>query len=161
MLRRVRHDPDDIESRGVEPGANCGDLSIHHRARTRDVRAGVAIRDRCRREARQGRVVVDLLSIENSAMTVRRVLAQADVGGEHQGQALAAHQAQRLRHRAARVLGARAVGILCLRDAKEQHAANSQLRETMGLAQGEIRRHPVMALERRYVVELPAATDDK
>src|SRR5438132_1003197 len=111
VLGRVSHDRGAANPGGVETGAKRRDLSVHHGARPDDVRSRFCVGDRSRGQPRQRGVVVDFLSVEHTAVAVRRVLAQADVGGQRKRQAFAAQQPQRLGYRASRIVGARAVAI--------------------------------------------------
>ena len=61
-----------------------GDAAVHHVGGRDDVRAGARVREGASREQRQGRVVVDLAVADHAAVSVRRVLVEADVGHHHE-----------------------------------------------------------------------------
>jgi hypothetical protein len=68
----------------VELGANRPHPAVHHVARRHHVRSRVGVRGRSLGEQLDGQVVVDLAVANHSAVAVRGVLAQADVGDHHQ-----------------------------------------------------------------------------
>ncbi len=68
-------------SLGVELRANRAHAAVHHVGRRDGVRAGFGVRDRGLGEQLERDVVVDLTVIpDHAAVTVRHVLAKADIG---------------------------------------------------------------------------------
>src|SRR5439155_1613557 len=59
MLRRVGEDRGPFESMAVQGGADSGDLAVHHRTRSHDIRAGARLTQRNFLEQLNGSVVVD------------------------------------------------------------------------------------------------------
>ena len=84
-LRGVREDRRLHETAAVEVLTDRGDAPVHHVRRRDDVGARFRVGPGGRREERQGRVVVDRApGRDGAAVTVRRVLAEADVGDPHE-----------------------------------------------------------------------------
>ena len=71
-------------------------------------------------------VVVDLAVDDHAAVAVRRVLAEADVGEQHELGEARAQRAQRALDDAVVVPGAGALLVLLLRDAEEHHGADAE-----------------------------------
>ena len=65
---------------GVEGRADRGDLTIHHPGRRNDVGARARLADRDASVDLDRRIVRDRVTVEDTAVTVIRVLAQAEIG---------------------------------------------------------------------------------
>ena len=87
VLRGVGHDRDLAEAGVIEHVADAADAAVHHVGRRDDVGAGGGVRERGARQLLDRRVVDDLLAVEDAAVAVRGVLAQADVGDDDAGPA--------------------------------------------------------------------------
>ena len=84
-------------------------------------------------EQLQRRVVVDLLAVEHAAVAVRGVLAETDVGQQHEPRARLAQRPQRALDDAVVVPGARAVGVLLFRDAEQDQRLHAEPSGFLGL----------------------------
>ena len=159
LLGRVGEDRGVDQTRAVEPGTQRRDLAVHHRAGPYEVGAGLGVHDGGGRQSRQRAVVVDFLSIENSAVAVRRVLAQAHVSHQREGQSFTTQPAQRLRHRAAWIVGARSLRIFGFGDAEQQDTADAEVGQARRLAQREVGRQPEVPLQRRDLMAVVVSVD--
>ncbi len=86
------------------------------------------------------RVVVDLAAVEDAAVTVRRVLAQADVGEEQQLGEARPQRAQRLLDDPVAGPRARALVVLLLGDAEEDHRLHARPEQLLALADDAVDR---------------------
>ena len=84
VLGRVGHDGRALEAALVERLADRRDAAVHHVRRRHEVGAGHRVRQRRLRQLRDGRVVEDLVALDDAAVAVRGVLAEADVGHHEQ-----------------------------------------------------------------------------
>ena len=84
VLRRIRHDGRLLVSSLVERPSDGGDAAIHHVRRRDDVSASHRVRERCLCQVHHRDVVDDVLSLDDPAMAMRRVFAQANVGDDDQ-----------------------------------------------------------------------------
>ncbi len=105
--------------------ADRGDAAIHHVRRRDDVCAGHGVRERRLCQVHHGDVVDDVLSLDDAAMAMRRVLAQADVGDDDQVLDLAFERANRVLDRSVGVRRSRARCILVGRQAEQQDGGNA------------------------------------
>ena len=69
---------------GVERLPDRANPTVHHVRGRHEVGPGHRVRQRHLHQVRHGHVVDDLFAVEDAAVTVRRVLAQADVGDDDQ-----------------------------------------------------------------------------
>ena len=88
-----------VEAALVERLADRGDAAIHHVRRRDEVGAGHRVRQRRLRELLDGDVVEDLVALDDAAVAVRGVFAEADVGHHEQVAHLALERAHRGLHR--------------------------------------------------------------
>jgi hypothetical protein len=95
-LGGVAEDGRGVARRGVEGGADGFDAAVHHVAGCNDVGSGLGEGDGGAGEQGEGCVVLDFVEVcifraagavagDNSAVAVRGVLAEADVGDEDEG----------------------------------------------------------------------------
>src|SRR5438034_22389 len=94
-------------------------------SRRADVGARLDVAHRRPDEQLERLVVVDLAVADDAAMAVRRVLAQADVGEEHELREARAEVAERALDDAVVLPGAGGLLVLRLRDAEEDDRADS------------------------------------
>ena len=96
---------------------------------------------------------VDLAVVQHAAVAVARVLAEADVGDQRQSRHLGPHGAECALHDAVGVPGARALLVLLLGDAEQQHRADPECVERRALAHDLVDRalrDPVESGDRAY-----------
>jgi hypothetical protein len=94
------------------------------------------VADRRPREQVESLVVRNLLAVEDAAVAVGRVLAQADVGDEHELRDALAERPERLLDGPVVVPGARPLIVLLLRDSEEQERRDAQFSALFGLGDG-------------------------
>ena len=118
----------------IERRANRADLAVHHAGGRDHVGAGRRLRGGDPLVDLEGAVVVDPLPIENAAVAMVRVLAQAEIGDE---QCVApegvAQLPQRALHDSVLDPGTRSLGVLAGRNAKEHEAPHAHLDGGLGL----------------------------
>ena len=85
------------------------------------------------REQLERDVVHDLVAVDDAAVAVRRVLAEADVGEEHELGRTLRERTERLLDDAVLVVGARRRLVLLLRDPEEEDGADAEPQELLGL----------------------------
>src|SRR5262249_39335648 len=122
-------------------GAHGGDAAVHHVARADSVRARFDVGDGGARDQLERGVVVDLVAVEDAAVAVRRVLAEADVRQEQQLRKPRPQLAQGLLHDAVLDPRARALVVLLLRDAEQDHRLHARPEQLLALADGAVDRH--------------------
>src|SRR5439155_23559022 len=91
----------------------------------------VDVTDRGADEQLERRIVVDLLAVEDAAVSMRRVLAEADVGDEDE--VAATQLAQRALDDALVVPGGRTVLVLLVGDAEEDDGLDAEADELVRL----------------------------
>ena len=99
--------------------------AVHHVGRRDGVGARARVRDGDARQQRQRGVVVDLALVQHAAGAVRGVLAQAHVGQDRQPGRRAADGANRALHGPCVVPGRRALLVLVVGQAEQEHAADA------------------------------------
>ena len=131
VLGGVREDRNLVVARCVEASANGTHLPVHHAGRRDDVGTGIGLRDRDRRVALEGRVVVDhARMVEDAAMPVVGVLVEAVVSDEHEIVAdLLPQIPQRDLHDAVGRVGTRPDRVLHGRHAEQDHGRDPQIGE--------------------------------
>ena len=111
----------------VERGPQRADAPVHHVARRHRVGPGLGLRDRGARQQLERGVVVDhAVGAQHAAVTVARVLAQADVGEHEQLGVRRLDRARGELDHALVVPGARALLVLLGRQAEQQHARDPE-----------------------------------
>ena len=111
----------------VERGPQRADAPVHHVARRHRVGSGLGLRDRGARQQLERGVVVDhAVGAQHAAVTVARVLAQADVGEHEQLGVRRLDRARGELDHALVVPGARALLVLLGRQAEQQHARDPE-----------------------------------
>ena len=84
VFDRVAHDARIDKARGIKPRTDSGNASIHHVGRCNDVRPRTRLTDGCLNEVRQGSVIVYIMIVQLTAVTVCRILAEADIADNEQ-----------------------------------------------------------------------------
>ncbi len=133
VLRRVRHDRDVREARMVETGADGPDPAVHHVRGRDEVGAGARVRDGHRRERLEAGVVDHLAPLDQAAVAVVGVLAEAHVGHDQQ---IGEHPLDRrhgAHHDTVRRVRRRADRILPLRNAEQHHRGNPEIVDRLAL----------------------------
>jgi hypothetical protein len=125
VLRGIRHDAHPLEPALVERLPDRAHAAVHHVRGSHEVGAGGGVRQRRLHQLRDGHVVDDLLAVEDAAVAVRGVLAEAHVGDHHQVGHLALERAHGGLHRRLRIGGERAARVLCRRQPEQQHAGHA------------------------------------
>ncbi len=118
---------------GVEHVADRADAAVHHVARCDDVGAGLDVRQRRAREQLDALVVVHLAADDHATVSVRRVLAQADVRHQHELGEARAQRTQRALHDPVVLPRTRRLLVLLLGDAEEHHGLDTPAHELLGL----------------------------
>ena len=149
VLRRVRHDADAVEAALVERRADGGDASVHHVRRHHEVGAGRGVRQRGLHQPLHGGVVDDLVALDDAAVSVRRVLAQAHVGRDHQRRRGALDRANRFLHRRVGGRRLRPAASLCAGRPKSITARMPSASRGVGFAHGFVHRQLRHARHRR------------
>src|SRR5262249_53798216 len=134
VLGRVGGDRERLVPGVVERSAERGDAPVHHVARADGVGARVGVADRRAPEQLERLVVHDAVLVDDAAVPVRRVLAEAHVGEEQQVREAVAQLAQRLLDDAVRVPGAGALVVLRVRDPEQDHARDAGRSNDLDLA---------------------------
>ena len=115
-----------LEAALVERLPDGGDAAVHHVGRRDEVGAGDGVRERGLHEVRDRDVVDDLLAVDDAAVAVRGVLAQADVGDHDQVAAPRASARARPTARAPSGSAARdPIDVLVRREAEQEHAGHA------------------------------------
>ena len=114
--------------------ADGSDAAVHHVAGRNDVGAGLDVRDRGARKEVERLVVVDLVAVEDPAVSVRRVLAEAHVGDQDDLGEARTQCAQRTLDDSVLLVGAGRDVVLFLRDAEEDHRLDPEPDELANLA---------------------------
>ena len=127
----------------VERFADGGDAAVHHVGRRDDVSAGLSLRDSDLLQEFERLVVVDVVAFEMAAVTVRRVLAEADIADDHELWHRGLDGLDGALHRARRVPGRRAVCILVLRQAEDLDGGNAECGNLLGKLDGIVDREMV------------------
>ena len=118
----------------VERSADCGDAAVHHVARGDGVRSRLDVADGGALKQRQRLVVVDLVAVEDSAMPVRRVLAEADVREQNELGVAVAERSQGALDDPVVVVRAGALLVLLLRDPEQQQCFHTEAAQLVRLA---------------------------
>ena len=147
----------DGEARLVEALADRPHPPVHHVRGGDDVGARLRVRDGHPGEQRQGRVVLHLAVLDDAAVAVRGVLAQAHVGDDQQLLAGGADRADRLLHDAVVGVALGAHRVLGRGQAEEDHPADPQLLDLLGLARHLVDREVEAAGQRRDLAAQPLA----
>ena len=142
VLRRVREDRRRLERVVVERLADREHAAVHHVARRDDVCTRLRVADRGACEQLEAAVVVHLAVDDDAAVPVRRVLAQTDVGDEHELGELRAERAQRALHDPVVIPRARRLVVLLVRDTEEDDRAHAGADEAVHLADGAVDGQP-------------------
>ena len=126
-LGRVAHDRGRLgEALVVERAADGPHAAVHHVAGRDQVGAGPGVRDGDAAEQRQRRVVGDrAVVVEHAAVAVVGVLAEADIGRDHEARRGGPDGARRDLHGAVRIPRGRALGVLRRGQAEQDHAADA------------------------------------
>ena len=122
-----------LEALSVQRPANRSDSAIHHVGRGNDVGPGTGVRQRLPHQQVEGSVVLDLAVLDDAAVAVVGVLAQAGVGDHQQVRGLVLDGPYGFLHHAAVGVSFRAYRILGLGDAKQDHARDAQAPDDLGL----------------------------
>ena len=126
--------------------------SVHHVARRDDVRSRLDVRDRRAREELEALVVRHLAVDEHAAMAVRGVLAETDVGHEHELREAGPKRAERLLDDAVVLPRPGRLLVLVGRDAEEDDRLHARADELLDLADGaadRVARHAGQLLVRQ------------
>ena len=126
VLRRIRHDAGAVEALVVERLPDRADAPVHHVGRRHEVGAGFRVRQGRLDQPRHGRVVDHVLAVQDAAVAVRGVFAQAHVGQHQQARHAALDRPHGGLHRRARIRRLRADRVLVLGQAEQQHAGDAQ-----------------------------------
>ena len=122
VLGRVGDDRQLLEALGVERPADRADAAVEHVARADGVGARLGVAHGRLREQLERDVVQDLVALDDAAVAVRRVLAEADVGEEHEPGGLLPQRPERALDDPVVVVGARRGLVLLLGDPEEETA---------------------------------------
>ena len=140
VLGRIREDRKVFEPISVERSPKGADPAVHHVARGNHVRAGLRMAYGRPGEEIQGQVVHDLPVLDDATVTVRRVLAEADVGDEDELGHPLTECAERALHDPVVLPRARSLLVLGLRDAEQQHRLDTECVCFLGLVAQEVDR---------------------
>ena len=121
VLHRVAHQRRLLEALLVEGGADGADPAVHHVAGGDDVGAGLGVAHRLPGQQLEGGVVEDAVALDDAAVAVVGVLAEADVGDHAHLRDRVLDGADGLLHHPVVVVGLGAPGVLVLGDPEEDH----------------------------------------
>ena len=114
-----------LEAVVVERLADRGDAAVHHVARRDDVGARLDVADGGAGEQLEAAVVVHLAVDDHAAVAVRGVLAEADVGHQHELGEAGPQRAQRLLDDPVLLPRAGRLLVLPVRDPEQHHGADA------------------------------------
>ena len=126
----------------------AADAAVHHVRGRDDVGAGFGMGERHLGQHLQGEVVVDVAVLDDAAVTVAGVFAEADVGDDEQLRHLFLEGGDRHLDDALLVVGAGAGFVLLRRDAEQQHPGDAQLPHLLGFLDQVVDRLLVAARHR-------------
>jgi hypothetical protein len=115
-----------LEAFAVERATDRADAPVHHVARAHGVGSGLGVADGRPREQLERKVVDDLPLVDHPAVAMGHVLAETDIGEEHELGHPLAQGAQRLLDDAVIVVSAGGGFVLLLRDAEEENGADAE-----------------------------------
>ena len=127
-LRGVGQDADRFgKALLIERIADDANASVEHVGWRDEVGARSGMSDGCACKRRQRGIVEDLaVRTDEPTVAMARVLAEADVGGDHEPWRSRANRTHRRRRRTIRIPGRRSLSILLVGQAEEQHAADTE-----------------------------------
>jgi hypothetical protein len=119
MIRRL------LEAALIERRANRGDAAVHHVRGRNDVCARDRMRQGRLRQKTDGCIVDDLVALDDPAMAMRGVFAQAHISDHEEVAHLAFERAHRGLHRRIRIGCGRSRQVLRVGQAKENHCRHA------------------------------------
>src|SRR6266508_235062 len=131
VLRRVRHDRRVRKAGVVERLADRTDAAVHHVGGGDHVCARFGMRDGDAREQLERRVVADGAPLDDAAVPVARVLAQAYVGEDQQVRHHVLHRPCRLLHDAVLRVRLRAARVFLGGQTEQQHTGDPHARDVL------------------------------
>ena len=84
VFNRIGHDWNHFEIVLIKCGSNFGDPAVHHVRWGDDIGAGPGVGQRCFGKYLQGRIVINLVVDQKSAMTMVGVFTETDIGDDKQ-----------------------------------------------------------------------------
>src|SRR5205809_361452 len=148
VLCRVRHDRHLDQARLVEGLANRADTSVHHVRRRHHVRARLGLGDGDACDQFERRIVLHGPVLDDAAVTVAGVLAEAHVGDDEQIRHGVLHGADRLLDDAVVGVGFRPAGVLVVGQAEHQHRGDAVARDVLGLSHQLVDGEPELSRHR-------------